>query len=271
MPSICPQCGSPFESSSDDFAARCLQCGFVQGESDSTIIADLVAGAETVSVPTNGPEMGATNEMELIRIPPPEQVGRYQIRKPLGQGSFGTVYMAFDPELQRLVAIKMPRHGRRFTAGEADAFVAEARMLARLDHPNIVPVHDVGRDELGQCYMVSKYIQGRDLADLIASGTEAESLIHIIVMVADALDYMHQTGVIHRDIKPSNLILDHANRVWVTDFGLARSSIYPYDRIEGRKTTGRFITRMCMFFSVEFSLEFLSSGGNETVLSCFDS
>ncbi|MCA9036654.1 MAG: protein kinase, partial [Planctomycetaceae bacterium] len=193
----------------------------MQGESDSTIIADLVAGAETVSVSTNGPEMGATNEMELIRIPPPEQVGRYQIRKPLGQGSFGTVYMAFDPELQRLVAIKMPRHGRRFTAGEADAFVAEARMLARLDHPNIVPVHDVGRDELGQCYMVSKYIQGRDLADLIASGTEAESLIHIIVMVADALDYMHQTGVIHRDIKPANILLDDEENAYVTDFGLA--------------------------------------------------
>ena len=95
--------------------------------------------------------------------PPPDdptRIGRYRVIRRLGQGGFGRVYLAHDDDLDRDVAIKVPNPERIAGPGDVEAYLAEARALARLDHPHIVPVHDVGRTGDGQCYVVSKYIDG---------------------------------------------------------------------------------------------------------------
>ena len=94
----------------------------------------------------------------------PRRIDRYRIERILGQGGFGLVYLAHDDQLQRLVAIKVPHRHRVSTSEDAEAYLTEARTVANLDHPNIVPVHDVGSNEQFPCYVVSKYIDGTDLA-----------------------------------------------------------------------------------------------------------
>src|ERR1700675_3237121 len=90
----------------------------------------------------------------------PKQIGRYRVEKVLGEGGFGLVYLAHDGQLQRLVAIKVPHARLVAQATNAEAYLTEARTVANLDHPNIVPVHDVGSTEQFPCYVVSKYIDG---------------------------------------------------------------------------------------------------------------
>ncbi len=94
----------------------------------------------------------------------PERIGRYRIEKVLGEGGFGRVYLAHDDQLDRPVAIKIPHVQRVTKPEEAEAYLAEAPVLASLDHPNIVPVHDIGTTQDGMCYVVSKVIGGSDLA-----------------------------------------------------------------------------------------------------------
>src|ERR1700730_1640140 len=107
------------------------------------------------------PRLGAASSGQ------PRQIGRYRIEKVLGEGGFGRVYLAHDDQLNRLVAIKVPRRQRLSQPEEAEAYLAGARVLASLDHPNIVPVHDVGTTPDGLCYVVSKFIEGSDLAKKI--------------------------------------------------------------------------------------------------------
>jgi serine/threonine protein kinase len=97
----------------------------------------------------------------------PEQIGRYRIEKVLGDGGFGRVYLAHDDQLQRAVAIKVPRRERLACPEDAAAYLTEARIVAGLDHPNIVPIFDVGTTPEGLCYVVSKVIDGSDLAKKI--------------------------------------------------------------------------------------------------------
>jgi serine/threonine protein kinase len=107
----------------------------------------------------------------VLQVSPvlPAHIGRYRIEKILGQGAFGTVYLAHDDELRRPVAIKVPNRERVSSPAEAEEYLAEARVVARLDHSHIVPVFDVGRTEDGLCFVVSKLIEGRDLAQQIKS------------------------------------------------------------------------------------------------------
>jgi serine/threonine protein kinase/formylglycine-generating enzyme required for sulfatase activity len=152
----------------------------------------------------------------------PSHVGRYRIRSVLGEGGFARVYLAFDEQLERLVAVKVPH--RRLVPGPeaAESYLAEARAAAQLDHPNIVPVYDVGSAPDCPCFIVSKFIEGRTLAERIKEQwptfAEAERLI---ATVAEALHHAHQRGVVHRDVKPGNILLDLAGRPYVADFGLA--------------------------------------------------
>ena len=101
----------------------------------------------------------------------PSRIGRYRIIHRLGQGGFGRVYLAHDDDLDRPVAIKVPNPERITDPEDVEAFLIEAKILAKLDHPNIVPVHDVGRTEDGLCFVVSKLIEGSDLAVRIAAGS----------------------------------------------------------------------------------------------------
>jgi serine/threonine protein kinase/formylglycine-generating enzyme required for sulfatase activity len=144
------------------------------------------------------------------------------VEKVLGEGGFGRVYLAHDEQLSRPVAIKVPHARLVAQPGEAAAYLTEARTVANLDHPNIVPVYDVGSTGQFPCFVVSKYIDGTDLASrLKESRLSLHEAVDLAATVAEALHYAHKQGLVHRDIKPGNLLLDKVGKPFVADFGLA--------------------------------------------------
>jgi serine/threonine protein kinase len=144
------------------------------------------------------------------------------VEKVLGEGGFGVVYKGYDDDLGRDVAIKVPHRERISRPEDVEAYLSEARVLAELDHPHIVPVYDVGRTDDGLCFVVSKFIEGSDLKAKIKgtrpSFTESAELV---ATIAEALHYAHRKGLVHRDIKPGNILLDATGKPYIADFGLA--------------------------------------------------
>lgn len=151
----------------------------------------------------------------------PAAFGRYEVRRTLGAGTFGTVYLGHDAELDRAVAIKVLRGGPNVPQSEAERLLNEARRLARLNHPGIVTVHDVGTQD-GQVFIVSTYLDGRDLAEWLKQNSPSWQEVAIIVAaVAGALAHAHAHLTIHRDVKPANIILTSNREPVLVDFGLA--------------------------------------------------
>src|SRR4051812_24294885 len=149
------------------------------------------------------------------------KLGRFDLIERLGVGGFGSVWKARDKELDRTVAIKIPRAGD-MTAEEQEKFFREARATAQLRHPNIVSVHEVGRDG-DSVYIVSDFVRGVTLRDWITGQqvTNREAA-ELCAKIADALDHAHDQGVVHRDLKPANIMIDGNGEPHLTDFGLAR-------------------------------------------------
>jgi serine/threonine protein kinase/formylglycine-generating enzyme required for sulfatase activity len=147
---------------------------------------------------------------------------RYEKQKELGMGAFGRVWLAKDQQLGRLVAIKEP-HAQRFDDPKAqEEYLSEARVVAELDHPQIVPVYDVGLTKDGNCFVVSKYIDGESLASYFETHElSLDEAVGLTVKMAEALQHTHNLGLVHRDIKPANILLDRRGEPFLTDFGLA--------------------------------------------------
>jgi WD40 repeat protein/tRNA A-37 threonylcarbamoyl transferase component Bud32 len=194
----CPHCRNPVEVTADPTGDQvtCPACG-------SAFRLDRRAGP-------SGP---------LARH---SRLGKFELLEVIGEGAFGVVYRARDTELDRLVAIKLPRLGTLTSPAEVDRFLREARSAAQLKHPNIVAVHDAGQAE-GTCFLVEELVQGTTLADLIDRRRPpfAESA-RLVAAVADALQYAHEQGVVHRDVKPSNILLGPDGTPHLMDFGLAK-------------------------------------------------
>ncbi len=151
-----------------------------------------------------------------------QTIGRYRLVRRLGQGSFGWVYLAHDDSLKRPVAIKVSSPERLLTPEDIELYLEEAQILAQLEHINIVPVYDLGRTEDGLCYIVSKFIDGTDLAKRLQQGRPSfRESAELIATIAEATHYAHTHGVVHRDIKPANILLDQSGKAYVADFGLA--------------------------------------------------
>jgi len=152
----------------------------------------------------------------------PRMLGPFQLLELLGSGSFGSVYKARDAELERWVAIKVPRAGYFASAEEESRFLREAQSVARLTHPSIVPVYTVAHQD-SMPYIVSAFVQGKTLAQVLSERRLGyRETAELTAQVAEALDYAHQNKIIHRDIKPQNILIDAAGRPHLTDFGLAR-------------------------------------------------
>jgi ribosomal protein S27E len=155
---------------------------------------------------------------------PLKTIGRFELISRLGVGGFGSVWKARDKELDRVVAIKIPRKGQLST-GEIDQFFREARAAAQLRHPHIVPVHEVGRDG-DTIFIVCDLVRGVDLGDwLTAAPPSARESAALCAKVARALHHAHQAKVIHRDLKPSNIMIDAEGEPHLMDFGLAKREI----------------------------------------------
>ena len=157
--------------------------------------------------PSPGEQPGAADR-ELLKS---GYVGRYRLCRVLGAGGFGRVYLAQDDELGRPVAVKVPHAHRIKQPSDVDADLAEARVVARLDHPRIVPVFDFGRTGDGRCFIVSKYIEGTTLAvRMRGEHPGRKEAIALVAALAEALHYAHLQGIVHRDVKPGNILLDSA-------------------------------------------------------------
>jgi serine/threonine protein kinase/formylglycine-generating enzyme required for sulfatase activity len=168
------------------------------------------------------PPNGAPAVADPASAGSPERIGRYRIERVLGKGGFGLVYLAHDDQLRRPVAIKVPHRKLVDRVEDAEAYLTEARTVANLDHPHIVPVYDVGSTEHFPCYVVSKYIDGIDLAArLEKSRISIHEAVTLVATVAEALQHAHKQGLVHRDIKPRNILLDKTGKPFVADFGLA--------------------------------------------------
>jgi len=154
--------------------------------------------------------------------PPKLLAGRYRLDQLIATGGFAEVWRAFDKELHRIIAVKIPKPT---VVGSSESFLAEARRVARLQHPAILPVYDIGLNG-NDCFFVSEYVDGGSLADRLVKGPlSPDQACRWITSIAEALNYAHASGVIHRDVKPANILIDSHDRALLTDFGIAQSSM----------------------------------------------
>jgi len=150
-----------------------------------------------------------------------QTMGQYRMVERIGQGGMATVYKAYQPSLERYVAVKVLPTYLAHDPGFAARFEREAKAIAQLNHPNILPVYDSGQEgELS--YIVMRYVEGGTLKKLLGQPLALDRVVDLIAQVGDALDYAHQQDIIHRDVKPANVLLDRGRWALLSDFGLAK-------------------------------------------------
>ncbi|MBV8755976.1 MAG: protein kinase [Deltaproteobacteria bacterium] len=167
----------------------------------------------------------------LARGDAPPSFGRYRIDTVLGSGGMGIVYRAWDPQLARPVAIKVVRRGGEDTQGRA-RLVREAQALARLSHPNVCHVYDVGTDA-DEVWVAMELIDGVSLRQWVDQTRTREQIMDVLLGAANGIAAAHEAGLVHRDVKPENVLITRDGRAIVTDFGLARTE----DRIDPNAST----------------------------------
>ena len=178
--------------------------------------------SDQVRCPSCGSQLDiGLDETVTYRPAPHKTIGHFELIEHVGRGHFGNVWRARDTQLQRYVAIKIPRTAD-LSEDDRQFFLREAQTAARLRHPNIVPVHEVDFHE-DALFIVSDFIQGVTLAERIRNGIPTPRMAaQLCATVADALHYAHENGVIHRDMKPGNIMLEKDDKPYVLDFGLAK-------------------------------------------------
>jgi serine/threonine protein kinase len=210
---ICPECGTSITETSE--AELCPGCLLKMATNDSVVDPEFDQTHITPRQKKQRFEAPAAEELNAL-------FPNLEILELIGRGGMGAVYKAKQPDLDRLVAVKILPREVQGDPGFGERFLREAQTLAKLNHPNIVAVYDFGQiDEL--FYFVMEFVDGVTLRDTIAAGSVApEEALRIIPCLCDALQFAHEEGIVHRDIKPENILLDTRGRVKIADFGLAK-------------------------------------------------
>ena len=225
MPTDCPVCRHVAVSTlAPDAAETCPRCGRSLRDDatrPSPAASESTAGRSPGSVNTVSIPSHSSKARESLHQPGESLLGRYRLLRELGRGTFGTVWLAQDEQLDRKVAIKIPR---QMAAGESegDEFAQEAKIVAQLKHPGIVAVFDVQRLASGEWFVVMEYIEGKTLADSLKENRCTPSQAAAwAAQIADALHVAHRQSLVHRDLKPANILLDWLGQPHIADFGLA--------------------------------------------------
>jgi WD40 repeat protein len=215
-----PSCGRPHSVEEIDLghAVRCARCGrkFLAPRGDD---GSLSAGQTRAASPRSD-----TYPVSIGVAPPgaepepPAAIGRFQVRQRVGAGGFGTVYRAYDPQLEREVALKLPRARTLSDPRRAGGFLDEAKAAARLRHPHIVPVYDAGQ-EGGRPYIAYAFVRGTTLERAAAEGLAPQRAAAVVRDLAEALAHAHGLAIVHRDVKPANVLLDEGGEPHLADFG----------------------------------------------------
>ena len=222
MSANCPNCGKPVPPSG--LGDLCPECMLALGAASQTDTGGGIGspGTKAAASPPAKPEEIAKHFPQL------------EILECLGRGGMGVVYKARQPRLDRLVALKILAPEKEQDPRFAERFAREAKALARLNHPNIVTVHDFGEAD-GMFYLLMEFVDGVTLRQLLQTRKLApEEALRIVPKICDALQFAHELGVVHRDIKPENVLLDKQGRVKIADFGIAKIVGGTCMNVEGR-------------------------------------
>ncbi|XOV70614.1 MAG: protein kinase [Verrucomicrobiota bacterium] len=202
-PKKCETCGAPLQSV-DELCSNCL---IRAGIDETVVLSD---------------EMILTKDADQNVAHVGEGAWDYEILEEIAQGGMGVVYKARQKKLNRVVALKMLFAGAFARQDVLKRFLSEAEVVAHLDHPNIVPIYEIGRHD-GQTFFTMKYIENGTLKESLPSlMAHPRRAVELMVKVVKAVHFAHQRGVLHRDIKPGNILIDAKGEPWVTDFGLAK-------------------------------------------------
>lgn len=217
----CPNCQTHIDCETLQISGATIQCT----ECGSRI--DLQQMIEGHSLQQDGgflDDQTKTLEFSTAELKEGDFVGKFQILQVIGHGGFGNVYKAYDKQLERTVALKIPRRDQQSQL-DATAFVQEAQMAASVRDPNIVGVHEVGQDG-DNLYICSEFIEGTTLKGWSkADKRPVEAICRMMIRIARSLHKAHLTGLVHRDLKPANVLVDEEGSPFITDFGLARKVI----------------------------------------------
>src|SRR5882724_9979214 len=210
VPKVCPTCGAeiPPDAPEGGCPGSLLQTGL-----DPLVNED----GHPSDVTRVQPATGSERSVEMLG-----DLGDYELLGEIGRGGQGVVYRARQKSLNRPVALKVIGLGQWATKAHLKRFRLEAEAAARLEHPGIVPIHDVGERD-GSCYFSMKFVEGGQLDEVVKhTPLSIRQAVGLIAKVARTVHYAHEHGILHRDIKPGNILLDAKGEPHLTDFGLAR-------------------------------------------------
>ncbi len=245
---VCPKCGAHALAA----APTCDNCGSALGISDAeTLASSLDPAASDALTSVSAPSSSSAATLEASCLPEPHAAPselshtapdfgpRYRVECILGEGGMGTVYKAWDKELERTVALKLVRHDLTRDPNVSQRFKQELLLASKISHRNILRIHDLGDGPGDTKFISMAYVEGQDLSQLLRKEGKLplQRALNIAHQLCAALEAAHAEGVVHRDLKPQNILIDQRDHIYVSDFGLAKS----LESDLGMTQTGQFL------------------------------